>query len=540
MNQPNLDKLKSVLITSGLQIKDNPLYQVINGLINAIQQFQNITVNDISDINTIINNITNNVNNFNNSTNLGLLIDNENPEDSFNIPFNKRSVEFVTNRLISNTSLTIVPLAGSNLNVSLSTTGDFAVNTNQLYVDTSTGFVGINTTNPQDALEVYGFIDSRDNGFYTYQTASSGKRAVFESDNDLSAYIQMEIRGSAESGTSFGLPNASLAGIKAANSSALAIGTVTAQPLIFGTSNIEQMRLLSGGDFGIGVTPITRLHVVSPDATKAIIKIENSTNANISGFYSKAKTGGGSEQTWGIGILNRISSTDKGMLIWDVDNEKVSLYFLPNGGGIAVGHSNPTARWHLPAGTATASTAPLKFTSGTILTTAEAGAIEFNTDDFFATITTGAARKGIILDNGSRLTSGKIPVATTNGRLIDSTAALLTTANVANVVASTFEKAETGTDTNVLTYTTGAADEYLVAQVSTDVSALTGTSIVVTVTWQDSNNTTATSSITLSGVADGSINVPINVKTATNVVVSTVFVGVSTAYKISAFITRLK
>ena len=40
-------------------------------------------------------------------------------------------------------SLTLQPTAGQNLNVTLSTTGDFAVNTNQLYVDTSAGNVGI-------------------------------------------------------------------------------------------------------------------------------------------------------------------------------------------------------------------------------------------------------------------------------------------------------------------------------------------------------------------------------------------------------------
>ena len=45
--------------------------------------------------------------------------------------------------------------------------------------------------------------------------------------------------------------------------------------------------------------------------------------------------------------------------------------------------------------------------------------MEFLTDDFFATITTGAARKAFILDDGARLTSGKIPIASTNGRLID-------------------------------------------------------------------------------------------------------------------------
>lgn len=49
-------------------------------------------------------------------------------------------------------ALTITPAAGSNLNIALSTTGDFAVNTNQLYVDTSVGNVGFGTTAPGSAI----------------------------------------------------------------------------------------------------------------------------------------------------------------------------------------------------------------------------------------------------------------------------------------------------------------------------------------------------------------------------------------------------
>ena len=71
------------------------------------------------------------------------------------------------------------------------------------------------------------------------------------------------------------------------------------------------------------------------------------------------------------------------------------------------------------AGTTAAGSAPIKFTSGTNMTTAEAGSIEFTTDDLFFTITTGAARKAFILDDGTRLTSGNMPIATTNGRLIN-------------------------------------------------------------------------------------------------------------------------
>jgi hypothetical protein len=39
-------------------------------------------------------------------------------------------------------------------------------------------------------------------------------------------------------------------------------------------------------------------------------------------------------------------------------------------------------------GTATAGTAPLKFTAGTLLTTAEAGAVEFNADKLYVTTST--------------------------------------------------------------------------------------------------------------------------------------------------------
>lgn len=62
-----------------------------------------------------------------------------------------------TIRSITGNPLTLTPIAGQNLNINLSTTGDFAVNTNQLYVDTSSGFVGIGTTQPSENLVV---IDS--------------------------------------------------------------------------------------------------------------------------------------------------------------------------------------------------------------------------------------------------------------------------------------------------------------------------------------------------------------------------------------------
>jgi len=49
-------------------------------------------------------------------------------------------------------ALTVTPAAGSGVAIVLATTGDFSVNTNQLYVDTSTGNVGIGTTSPAGKL----------------------------------------------------------------------------------------------------------------------------------------------------------------------------------------------------------------------------------------------------------------------------------------------------------------------------------------------------------------------------------------------------
>ena len=49
-------------------------------------------------------------------------------------------------------------------------------------------------------------------------------------------------------------------------------------------------------------------------------------------------------------------------------------------GNVGIGTDSPTARLHLPAGTATANTAPQKFTAGTLLTTKELGAVEFIDD----------------------------------------------------------------------------------------------------------------------------------------------------------------
>lgn len=88
-------------------------------------------------------------------------------------------------------------------------------------------------------------------------------------------------------------------------------------------------------------------------------------------------------------------------------------------GNVGIATANPTAKLHLPAGSATAGTAPLKFTSGTLLSVAEAGAVEFLTDKWYGTITTGTALKEFALAD-KPLTADRVAYTTTNGRLTDS------------------------------------------------------------------------------------------------------------------------
>ena len=198
-----------------------------------------------------------------------------------------------------------------------------------------------------------------------------------------------------------------------------------------GGTQAIRMVIDNAGFIGMGTTtPSALLHISDGGTTPAvaaytnfIVQDTNSASNSTEIALLAGATSGISQIAFGdvndhdIGRI-RYDHSDNSMRFFTNAGEKVRI---TSGGLVGIGETSPTAVLHLKAGTATASTSPLKFTSGISLTTAEAGATEFTTDNLFFTITTGAARKGIVLDDGTRLTSGKIPVATTNGRLIDVT-----------------------------------------------------------------------------------------------------------------------
>jgi hypothetical protein len=94
--------------------------------------------------------------------------------------------------------------------------------------------------------------------------------------------------------------------------------------------------------------------------------------------------------------------------------------FVDKSGNVSIrrGSSAATAYLHIAAGSTSASSAPIKLTSGSLMSSAEAGAIEYLTDKLYFTIATGTARKEITL-NDTALTSGRVALITTNGRITD-------------------------------------------------------------------------------------------------------------------------
>lgn len=106
------------------------------------------------------------------------------------------------------------------------------------------------------------------------------------------------------------------------------------------------------------------------------------------------------------------------------------IFIVAQTGRVGIGVITPLANLHIKAGTTAASTAPLKFTSGSLLTSPEAGAVEFLTDAFYGTSTTGPTRRRFAQVPGTAYVIGDLLYADTTTtlalRAIGSTGDVLT------------------------------------------------------------------------------------------------------------------
>lgn len=188
-----------------------------------------------------------------------------------------------------------------------------------------------------------------------------------------------------------------------------ASGTLT----LSSTSNATKGKLLFGAScfdetnnaLGIGtVTPYTGF---------------NNSQLVLTGaghVYSQFNTGNGSYEGTLLFSRNTALKYSFGMgaaatanfYIYDYAVSRYLFYGVNGNVGLGGISTAPTARVQIAAGTATASTAPLKFTSGTNLTTAEAGAMEYNGTNLFFT-RAGTTRESVICANSVNSVSPTSP-----------------------------------------------------------------------------------------------------------------------------------
>lgn len=144
--------------------------------------------------------------------------------------------------------------------------------------------------------------------------------------------------------------------------------------------------------------------------------------------------------------------------------------------GIGVTNANITARLHLPGGSTAAGLAPLKFISGSLLSAPEAGAMEFLSDAYYLTITTGTARQQIVTDTNTVTMTNKTltsPTLTTPvlGTPSSGTLTNCTGLPIAGLVAST------STAIGVGSIELGHASDTTIARVSAGVISVEGVTV---------------------------------------------------------------
>ncbi len=160
---------------------------------------------------------------------------------------------------------------------------------------------------------------------------------------------------------------------------AASLGTADNFPLSLKANNNVAMTVLPTGSVGIGTTnPLAPLEVVGP-----------------------IRTSGGSSEIQlmprDTGAMRSLYNNQYGLHIYD--NTGGERLIVSPTGNVGIGTTTPSAVLQLKAGTTAVSSAPLKLTSGPLMSTAEDGAIEYDGTNYYLTV--GTARTPIPLSGGA-------------------------------------------------------------------------------------------------------------------------------------------
>ncbi|MBI4092239.1 MAG: hypothetical protein HY427_03485 [Candidatus Levybacteria bacterium] len=174
---------------------------------------------------------------------------------------------------ITGNPLALTPIAGTNLNITLSTTGDFAVNTDDLYVDTSTGRVGINTTSPTHLLNI---VYTSTGPVFVAQISDSGTGAgngallqLINTDTTDGNRSNFTFNTYDAAGTNFATSR--IVGVHVSHGTSATSGALVFQTRPSTSTPAERMRIDENGNVGIGTAaPTATLHVDQSSTTAAV------------------------------------------------------------------------------------------------------------------------------------------------------------------------------------------------------------------------------------------------------------------------------
>jgi hypothetical protein len=183
---------------------------------------------------------------------MGTTLTGTTPQDTYD-----SLIKVTDNGPISGTLKALSDGLGNDSTLSLSTTaasiagtlavaGNATFDTTTLVVDAANNRVGVGTITPQYKVQVDGSADT-DIVVSTSSNTNSAIVSTFNSNASSGNFMQLRSYGAGTSGTLFGASVAKANTLWSNSDALMAIGTIGATPLIFGTSNAERMRITSAG-----------------------------------------------------------------------------------------------------------------------------------------------------------------------------------------------------------------------------------------------------------------------------------------------------